>query len=37
VCLASVVGLLIGLPSTPVPRRADLGFFFSLHLVEDVP
>jgi TetR/AcrR family transcriptional regulator, repressor for uid operon len=37
VCLASVLGLLIGLPSTPVQRRADFGLLFSLYLAEDAP
>jgi AcrR family transcriptional regulator len=35
VCLASVFGLLIGLPGEPAQRRADLGRLFSLYLAED--
>jgi len=34
VCLTSVFGLLIGLPSEPAQRRADLGLLFSLYLSE---
>ena len=36
-CLASVFGLLIGLPSAPAQRRADLGLLFSLYLAEETP
>lgn len=36
VCLASVLGLLIGLPSTPAQRRADFGLLFSLYLAKDM-
>jgi AcrR family transcriptional regulator len=36
-CLASVLGLLIGLPSAPAQRRADFGLLFSLYLAEDAP
>ena len=37
VCLASMFGLLIGLPSEPAQRRADFGLLFSLYLAEDTP
>jgi AcrR family transcriptional regulator len=37
VCLTSVFGLLIGLPSPPPQRRADFGLLFSLYLAEDAP
>ena len=37
VCLASVFGLLIGLPGEPAQRRADFGQLFSLYLAEDTP
>ena len=36
VCLTSVLGLQIGLPSAPAQRRADFGLLFSLYLAEDV-
>ena len=35
VCLTSVLGLQIGLPSAPAQRRADFGLLFSLYLAED--
>jgi len=35
VCLASLLGLLIGLPSEPAQRRADFGLLFSVYLAED--
>jgi AcrR family transcriptional regulator len=35
VCLTSLFGLLIGLPSAPAQRRADLGLLFSLYLADD--
>jgi AcrR family transcriptional regulator len=35
VCLASVFGLLVGLPGEPEQRRADFGQLFSLYLSED--
>ena len=34
VCLTSVLGLLIGLPSAPDRRRADFALLFSLYLAE---
>ena len=34
ICLTSVFGLLIALPSEPAQRRADLGLLFSLYLPE---
>lgn len=34
ICLTSVLGLLIGLPSAPEQRRADFGLLFSLYLAE---
>lgn len=37
VCLTSLFGLLIGLPSAPAQRRADFGLHFSLYLAEDAP
>jgi AcrR family transcriptional regulator len=37
VCMASVFGLLIGLPGEPAQRRADLERLFSLYLAEDAP
>ena len=37
VCLTSMFGVLIGLPSQPAQRRADLGLLFSLYLAEDAP
>jgi AcrR family transcriptional regulator len=37
VCLASVFGLLIGVPGEPGRRRADFGLLFSLYLAEDAP
>jgi len=37
VCLTSVFGLLIGLPSEPTERRADFGLLFSLYLAEEAP
>ena len=37
VCLTSVFGLLIGLPSEPAQRRADFGLLFSLYLAEETP
>jgi AcrR family transcriptional regulator len=36
-CLASVFGLLIGVPGEPGQRRADFGLLFSLYLAEDTP
>ena len=35
VCLTSVLGLQIGLPSAPAQRRADFGLLFSLYLAEN--
>ena len=37
ICLTSVFGLFIGLPSEPVQRRADFGLLFSLYLAEETP
>jgi AcrR family transcriptional regulator len=37
VCLASVFGLLIGMPTEPAQRRSDFGLLFSLYLAEDAP
>ncbi len=37
VCLTSVFGLFIGLPSEPAQRRADFGLLFSLYLAEEAP
>ena len=37
VCLTSVFGLFIGLPSEPEQRRADFGLLFSLYLAETTP
>ena len=37
VCLTSVLGLLIGLPSAPAQRRADFALLFSLDLAEAAP
>ncbi len=34
VCLTSVFGLFMGLPSDPAQRRADFGLLFSLYLAE---
>ncbi len=36
-CLTSVFGLFIGLPSNPAQRRADFGLLFSLYLAEEAP
>ena len=35
ICLTSVLGLLIGLPSEPAQRRGDFAQLFSLYLKED--
>ena len=35
VCLTSLLGVLIGLPSTPELRRADIALLFSLYLAEN--
>ena len=35
ICLASVFGILIGMPGGPAQRRADFGLLFSLYLAED--
>jgi len=37
VCLTSLFGVLIGPPTTPAQRRADLALLFSLFLAEDAP
>jgi len=37
VCLASVLGLLIGLPKTSAQRRTDFGLLFSLYLAKAAP
>jgi AcrR family transcriptional regulator len=37
VCLTSVFGLFIGLPSESAQRRADFGLLFSLYLAEETP
>jgi len=37
VCLASVLGLLTGLPGEPAQRRADFRLLFSLYLAEEAP
>lgn len=37
VCLTSLLGLLIGLPSAPDQRRADFDLLFSLYLAEEAP
>jgi AcrR family transcriptional regulator len=34
-CLTSVFGLFIGLPSAPAQRRTDFGLLFSLYLAEE--
>jgi hypothetical protein len=37
VSLTSLLGVLIGLPSTPEVRRADIALLFSLYLADDAP
>ena len=36
-CLTSVLGLLIGIPSAPAQRRDDFALLFSLYLAEEAP